>query len=217
MPRFIDKSGLRFGRMTALEAIRPGKGARVKWRCLCDCGNYIWVDSSDLGGGHTQSCGCLQSERTSQANSTHRYALPGRVTRTYLAWQRAKDRCQNPNNKRYSDYGGRGVSMCASWGESFEAFLKDMGDAPEGMSLDRWPDTNGNYEPANCRWATPQMQSDNRRNTIWVDHEGERISLKSYALLRGVSYKAIFNRVRYRGQDPHAAADTMLKRAKAHA
>jgi hypothetical protein len=99
--------------------------------------------------------------------------------------------------------------MCERWRDSFEAFLEDMGDAPEGMSLDRWPDLNGNYEPANCRWATPQMQSENRRNTIWVEHQGERMSLKTYAALVGVSYKALFNRVRYRGQDPHLAAQAM--------
>lgn len=209
MPRFIDKTGVRFGRLTALKVSRPGNGKRASWWCACDCGNALWVDSSDLGCGHTQSCGCLQSDRTSEANSTHRYALPGRVSRTYLTWQRAKDRCLNSDNKRYADYGGRGVAICDRWRDSFEAFLDDMGDAPEGMSLDRWPDLNGNYEPTNCRWATPQMQSDNRRNTIWVEHEGERVSLKSYAALRGVSYKALFNRVRYRGQEPRAAADVM--------
>lgn len=213
MPRFIDKTGVKFGRLTAQRASRPGNGKRVKWLCTCDCGNELWVDSSDLAGGHTQSCGCLQSERTSRANSTHRHALPGRVSRTYLAWQRAKGRCLNPNNKRYSDYGGRGITMCARWADSFEAFLDDMGEAPKGMSLDRWPDLNGSYEPSNCRWATPQMQSENRRSTIWVDHEGERLSLKSYASLAGVSYKALFNRVRYRGQDPRSAVAAMRKNA----
>lgn len=206
MPRFIDKTGSKFGRLTAQKVCRPGNGERIKWWCSCDCGNQLWVDSSDLGSGHTQSCGCLQTERAAQANSTHRYALPGRVSRTYLAWQRAKDRCVNPRNKRYADYGGRGVAMCDRWRENFEAFLDDMGDAPDGMSLDRWPNLNGNYAPGNCRWATPQMQSDNRRNTIWVEHEGERLSLKSYASRIGVSYKALFNRVRYKGQTPHEAA-----------
>lgn len=209
MPRFIDKTGMRFGRLVARKVSRPGNGARVKWSCTCDCGNELWVDSSDLGGGHTQSCGCLQSERTANANSTHRYALPGRVSRIYLTWQRAKDRCHNPNNKRYADYGGRGIAMCDRWRDSFEAFLQDMGEAPEGMSLDRWPNLNGGYEPGNCRWATPQMQSDNRRNTIWVEHEGEKLSLKAYATLVNVSYQALFNRVRYRRQDPKAAARAM--------
>lgn len=99
--------------------------------------------------------------------------------------------------------------MCEAWLNSFETFLSDMGEVPEGLSLDRI-DVNGHYEPGNCRWATIQEQADNRRRTVWVDHMGERLTLKAYAAARGVSYKALFNRVRYRGQDPHKAADAMV-------
>lgn len=209
MPRFIDKRGQQFGLLTALEVSRPGNGRRVKWLCACECGNRIWVDSSDLGGGHTKSCGCLSPRLTSDRNSTHGYARPGRVSRTYLAWQKAKGRCTNPNDPRYGYYGGRGIRMCEAWLNSFETFLSDMGEVPEGLSLDRI-DVNGHYEPGNCRWATIQEQADNRRRTVWVDHMGERLTLKAYAAARGVSYKALFNRVRYRGQDPHKAADAMV-------
>lgn len=206
MPRFVNRTGLRYGRLVALRHTKYD--GRIRWLCRCDCGNETWVVSDALCG-KTQSCGCLQRERASAANSTHGYSRPGRVSPTYLAWLGAKGRCENPNDSHFALYGGRGIKMCAAWANSFEEFLSHMGDRPGvGMSLDRI-DVNGNYEPGNCRWATVQEQADNRRRTIWVEYQGRKLTLKGFAAARGVSYKALYNRVRYRGQDPHKAADAM--------
>ena len=80
------------------------------------------------------------------------------------------DRCYNPRNKRYTDYGGRGIKVCDRWRRSFAAFISDMGFRPTSKhSLDRYPNNDGNYELANCRWATPQEQNDNQRRTILVN------------------------------------------------
>jgi len=207
MPAFINRVGKRYGRLTAIRCEPMTK--RIRWLCRCDCGTECWVVSDQLM--RTESCGCLQRERTSKANTTHGFARPGRVNRTYLAWQKAKRRCLNPIDKRYSSYGGRGIEICSRWVHSFENFLADMGEVPVGMSLER-DDVNGHYEPSNCRWATRQEQAENRRPTIWVDFDGGRLTLKAFAELMGVSYQALHYRVRYRKQNPHRAVKNIVRR-----
>lgn len=204
MPRFIDRAGQRYGRLTAVRCEKRGRN--YAWFCNCDCGGDTWVSSTQLN--RTKSCGCLQREVTSRANSTHGFARPGRVSPTYSAWVGAKGRCYNPADSRFSHYGGRGIRVCDRWLNSFENFVGDMGERPPGLTLER-NDVNGDYEPDNCRWATRQEQSDNRRRTIWVEHAGSRLTLKSYAAARGIDYKALHYLVRRRGQDPITAADAL--------
>jgi hypothetical protein len=120
----------------------------------------------------------------------------------------AKSRCTNPRDPKFPNYGGRGIRMCARWAESFEAFLADMGQRPAGTTLDRI-DVDGNYEPGNCRWATPAEQARNRTDNVIVEINGRRMVLKDFAAAMRVSYKALSARVR-KGQDPHAAAAALL-------
>jgi hypothetical protein len=104
-------------------------------------------------------------------------------------------RCRNPNNLKYADYGGRGISVCARW-RSFENFLADMGERPEGAELDRI-DVNGDYEPSNCRWATRAEQNRNRRDTNWVRYGGELVCATELAARLGVATSTLRQRVRY--------------------
>lgn len=158
MSRFRDVSALRFGRLIAIERVdRPGK--KTTWRCSCDCGNEALVTLSGLATKRTRSCGCLSDEsRRGTKNLKH-----GRAdTPEHRAWIGMRQRSLNKNDKSYAMYGGKGVSVCKRWLNSFENFYKDMGPKPSKThSLDRI-DVNGNYEPSNCRWATAKQQMRNR-------------------------------------------------------
>jgi hypothetical protein len=134
-------------------------------------------------------------------------------TPTYRSWQAAKDRCHNPNNTKYPDYGARGLAMCEAWRGSFEAFLSDMGLRPDGMTLDRIDNTRG-YEPGNCRWATPAQQSLNRSSSRQLVWKGGLRSLREIAEDVGVPRTSL-NRAFIRLGTLPAAIEYALSRTKA--
>ena len=160
----IEMSGKRFGRLTVISQ-RGSKNSAVCWDCICDCGAIVNVRGSDLRREYTKSCGCMNVELTKERNRSskkiHGHSAEGKQSRTYASWHAMKLRCQNKNHDSYKNYGGRGIEVCERW-EDFKNFLSDMGERPEGKTLDRI-DGNDNYRPDNCRWATPLEQSRNRR------------------------------------------------------
>lgn len=155
MSATINITGQRFGRLVALrQQGRDSKGNAI-WFCQCDCGKTILTRSDGLRSGHTQSCGCSRNK------PRHGHRMKG-STRTYNTWDAMLSRCKNP---RFKYYYGLGVTVCERW-LTFENFLADMGERPAGTTLDRYPDPSGNYEPGNCRWATPKQQRNNQRPRI---------------------------------------------------
>jgi hypothetical protein len=160
----IDLTGMRFGRLVAVELSHRDARNASFWRCRCDCGGAVTTHLGRLRLGKTKSCGCLRREMCATRGSvpSHGHAAREATTSTYQSWVAMRARCGNPQNKSFKDYGGRGIAVCERWRESFEAFLADMGERPQGMSIDR-KDQAGNYATGNCRWADARTQAANRR------------------------------------------------------
>lgn len=166
-PKF-DLTGQRFGRLVALGAVgrRPNG---IVWKCKCDCGKTTSVPACNLRCGGTRSCGCLKHELLVSANPNRSHGLKWeiasnkRLRQVYHAWVSMKQRCHNPKNANYKQYGARGIYVCKKWRHDFVAFLKDIGLPPKRkLTIDRL-DNDGPYEPGNCSWATPFAQGQNRR------------------------------------------------------
>jgi len=161
MSAIVNLAGKHFGNLVAIELNGSTSYGRAIWLCLCDCGKNTSVLGSNLRRGKTKSCGCTRMLSIARAVTKH-----GKIgTREYRSWASMCNRCFNPNQSGYENWGGRGITVCDRWrGEhGFEYFLADMGPRSEGTSLDRFPDDNGNYEPGNVRWANAHQQRINQR------------------------------------------------------
>lgn len=188
----------RFGKLIATKYIGGGK-----WLCKCDCGNEKIIDGNNLRHKRTRSCGCLQKEflnKTPPAKK-HGHSPKGKISKTYRAWQEMKTRCNNKNYKRYKDYGGREITICNRWlepsGQGFLNFLKDMGECPAGLSLDRINNNkliNG-YSPENCRWATKIEQAYNTRRNIYITFNGKTQCLSAWSKEYKINYLTLWNRL----------------------
>lgn len=163
-----DLTGQRFGRLLVIgRSIVHNKNTKeIVWECQCDCGNTRSVRSYVLRKAGQVSCGCIIKENLSRIDNT-KHGMYN--TRTYHTWEGMKQRCLNPNATRFTEYGAKGITVCERW-KSFENFFEDMGYRPEGKTLDRI-NPFGNYEPSNCRWATPYEQQHNQRRHRVVTEE----------------------------------------------
>jgi hypothetical protein len=164
--RFKDRTGERFGMLVFLEFSHTSHSKNTMWRCRCDCGTEIIASVKNIVHGKQVSCGCYRKAINRKIHETHGMAAVWKRRPEYVAWQHAKDRCHNPRNKNYPEWGGRGITMSEEWRNSFEAFYRDMGPRPPGTSLDRIKNELG-YSKDNCRWATRLQQNNNRRPRRW--------------------------------------------------
>lgn len=195
----ISLIGQRFGRLTveAFAGRRFNGTWSLTWRCRCDCGNVSVVRTASLRAGVTRSCGCVSKAAfrvQGEKNVTHGEARRTSRSPEYNAWIAMHRRCRDPRRSSYKLYGGRGITVCERW-QRFSAFLVDMGRRPSpAHSVDRI-DPNGNYEPANCRWATTSDQQINRRDRPKYEFQGERLTLVQWSRKTGIKAATLYKRI----------------------
>lgn len=189
MGRYIDLTGETFGRLRVLGREGINKHGQLTWVCECECGNRKVTLGMLLRKGQAQSCGCLQKEAIAAVNKTHGMAR----TPIYRIWRSMMQRCYDKNSHAYSRYGGRGINVCEHW-QSFEGFYADMGDRPEGKSLERI-DNNGDYSPENVVWADAKAQANNRRSNVILEHNDEKKTMQQWADQLGVKIGTIWARI----------------------
>ncbi len=187
--------GDQFERLTVIAGpIRIGKTNQRAYTCRCSCGSEKVFQAQKLYSGHTRSCGCLRIDEQRERSITHgKSKCP-----EYPSWAAMKARCLNPDNWKYCDYGGRGITICERWlgKDGLVNFRSDMGDRPSrNHSIDRI-DPNGNYEPSNCRWATHKQQMNNRRNTVLITHLGKTQSAMEWHRETGIPYTTLLTRLK---------------------
>jgi hypothetical protein len=173
----------RYGRWTILAIVKRHGTKHAQCRCVCGISAVVRLDH--LRSGASQSCGCLSSEVTAKRSTKHGQNRRGRRTAEYMAWAGARNRCNNPRNKLYRYYGGRGIKLVPRWQE-FDRFLADMGPRPSQKHTLERIDNNGDYAPGNVVWASRKTQARNRRTTISFVLDGERRSLAEWAELKGL-------------------------------
>lgn len=183
--------GKKFGRLTVLDFLHKRKSGHGTLLCICDCGKQTkTVTTYRIISGHTQSCGCMQKEAISKMASTHKMSN----TSVYNSWLSMRERCNNKNTICWSNYGGRGISICKEWNESFEKFMEDFGHTfKEGLQIDRI-NNDGNYELGNVRWVTPKQNSRNRSSNLKITIDGVTKLAIEWAEEYGISDKLLRQR-----------------------
>lgn len=197
--RFIDMSGLQYGRLRVTGIAGRDRNKKLFWECACDCGAACVVQGSKLVSGHTQSCGCLHADERKSRAIHGKWRSP-----EYHTWGDIKQRCHNPACKDYAAYGGRGITVCQEWRESFDVFFADMGPRPsDSHSIDRI-NNDGHYEPSNCRWATAAQQNRNHRRNRNLTVDGVTLCIADWARRTGLATTTITDRL-HRGATPAEA------------
>jgi len=201
----IDITGQRFGRLIALCISTELLSDRPAWFCRCDCGKELTVRGNFLRSGKSTSCGCYIKERLHAGlGATHGMSR----STTHKSWDSMIGRCKRQNDPSYQRYGAQGIAVCERW-LKFENFLSDIGQRPKGKTLDRFPNNKGNYEPGNCRWATPKEQSNNTKWNRTLMYRGKLMTARELSDLEGVSFGMLRARIFRRGQDVESALQAL--------
>ena len=191
---YLDLTGQQFGLLTVLHLAEKRRG-KIYWECLCKCGKTHFASTGKLRGG-LRTCGC---QKGGYRHGMHK-------TRVYSAWRAMLQRCRNPKEFNYHNYGGRGIKVCQRW-YVFENFYEDMGDPPPRYSIERI-DNNGNYEPKNCKWIPLRLQHRNKRSNRIITLDGLSLTIAEWAERTGVRQKTIGERLNRYGWNERDAIMT---------
>ncbi len=215
MSAFIDLTGQKFVRLVVIEQAGKDKQGRYKWLCECDCGNKIVTNGYYLRCGDTKSCGCLNIEKIIQRSTKHGHKTREKTSEIYEAWSGMIQRCTNPNNKQWKDYGGRGIIVCKRWLDEngFVHFLEDMGERPLGYTLERRNNNKG-YDKENCEWATQKQQQRNKRNNRPITCFGKTQCLSAWAEEYNIPYGTLLARIDRLGWSAEKALTVPVKKRK---
>lgn len=190
MPKIIDLTGQPFGRLTVISFAGTANNGEATWLCKCSCGNTSTHKSYYLRKGTTKSCGCLRDE----SRITHGHTIGKRDTATYKTWENMIQRCTNQKHHHWHKYGGAGITVCQEW-RDYSTFLADMGNRPNGHTLDRINNNIG-YSRSNCRWATPSQQQRNRKTSRMITWNGKTQLMIEWAEELNIPYSTIESRMR---------------------
>lgn len=194
--RFIDLCNQRFGKLTVQQRVEDhvdqNGRRRVRYRCLCDCGNEIITQARNLRSGDTVSCGCVRKSNLTEGNVKHGMSK----SRLYRTWRSMKRRCTDKHRMNYADYGGRGIKVCEEWASSFETFMvwANENGYDDSLTIDR-VDCDGSYSPENCRWATSKMQNNNTRRNVRITYDNQTHTIAEWADLLNIKYDTLYKRI----------------------
>lgn len=214
--------GLRIGSLVLSCAIESKSGNVTKWECACDCGHKPLIHVSTLSQGlirHCENCRTKRSRRERTVKRRERHGLG--TGSTYISYSKMISRVYNPRHVSHFRYKNQNITVCDRWLNSYLNFLEDMGERPKGMTLERI-DNNKGYFPGNCKWASRTEQQRNRKNTLYVNFNGEKKKLvelieernnhyKSIGSPNKLTYNLVYSRIKA-GWDPGKALNPVNKR-----
>jgi len=187
-----DLIGKKFGRWLVTSRAEYGESG-ARWHCECECGTEKIVIQRTLIQGRSVSCGCYAREQRVKKLTRHGHNKEGKRTKTYNTWHHMKRRCKDKNHRNHKSYYDKGIKVCERW-EDFTSFLEDMGERPEGKTLDRIDGDKG-YHKENCRWATPKEQANNMSRNHYLEFNGEKLTISQWADKIGVKYVTLNTRI----------------------
>ncbi len=189
-----DLTGQRFGKLVVVKRAQNDKHSKACWHCVCSCGKEVVVTGNALVTGNSKSCGCSRTE-----SAKARAIIPGgtRQNRLYTIWRHMKERCYRTMDKRFKNYGGRGISVCDEW-HDFLNFKKwaECNGYEDNLTIERL-DVNGDYCPQNCTWIPLKKQASNKTTNHVIEYNGETHTLADWARITGIGQGTLWNRVNY--------------------
>lgn len=218
---FRDLRGIEFGNLTVYSEAPRGSRGEVRWICICKCGKFTNVSAGNLKGGNVQSCGCSKGELITFSKLRHGATVAGQCSGTYRSWAGMLKRCRDKANNRYKRYGGRGITVCQSW-QTFDNFLADMGERPDGMSIDRI-DNDGHYSCGTCeecirlgrtfngQWIPRSDQQKKTSKTIYLTVNGVEKCVSDWCKLYNIQRTTLHARLKA-GWDAERAVTTPVRR-----